>query len=83
MKINQITGLNILARKFLLEHCISKRGAEVMVFDFCGFINGQYLDRVSLIRTNSKWEVLSTKERILTISGIADSFSLTKNTLGL
>lgn len=81
MKVNQTNGLNRKARTFLLEHCISKRGAEIMAFGFTGFLNGNEVEDVTLIRENSKWKVFRTNELILSISGIIDSFSMTKNTV--
>ena len=81
MKVNQTIGLNRKARKYLLEHCVSKRGAEIMAFGFNGFINGNEVEDVTLIRESSKWKVFRTNEEILSISGIIDSFSMTRNTI--
>jgi len=81
MKVNQINGLNRKARKYLLDHCVSKRGAEVMAFSFEGFINGKEVEDVTLIRQDSKWKVFSSNEQILSISGIIDCFSVTRNTI--
>lgn len=80
-KINQIPSLNKKARSFLLEHCVSKRGAEVMAFSFTGYINSNDVEDKTLIRISGKWFIHSTHERIVSISGNVDSFHLTKNTL--
>ncbi len=81
MKVNQINGLNRKARTFLLDHCVSKKGVEVMVFNFSGFINGQEYKNETLIRVNGKWEIFKTKEQVLSIGGEIDCFSMTKNTI--
>jgi hypothetical protein len=81
MVVAQTNGLNRQARKFLLENCISKRGAEVIAFGFSGYLNGQEVEDITLIRETSKWSVLSTREKIVSINGEMDSFSLTKNSL--
>lgn len=81
MKINQIIGLNRKARTFLLENCISKRGVEVMVFGFIGYINGEYVENITLIRKFGSWERFDTKEQILSISGKAETFNMTRNTI--
>lgn len=81
MVINQKNSLNRKARRFLLSHCISKRGAEVMFYGFDGYLNGDIVQNATLIRRNGKWEVFSTSETVLSINGEADGFSLTKNSL--
>lgn len=81
MQVNQVNSLNRKARKYLLSHCVSKRGAEVMLFGFNGYLNGQEVEGVTLIRKNSKWEVFNTYEKVLSINGNADSFSLTRNSI--
>lgn len=81
MKVNQTNSLNRKARKYLLDHCVSKRGAEVMLFGFTGYLNGNEVEDTTLIRVNSKWEVFRTSEKVLSINGIADSFSLTRNSI--
>lgn len=81
MKVNQINGLNRKARKFLLDHCVSKRGAEVIAFDFTGFINGNEVENETLIRENSKWRIFNSSEMIQSIRGKIDSFSMTRNTI--
>ena len=81
MNINQITGLNRKARKFLLEHCVSKRGVEIMSFGFSGYINGETYENGTLIRYSGKWEVFQTKEQIMSICGEIDCFNMTKNTI--
>lgn len=81
MKVNQTNGLNRKARKYLLDHCVSKRGAEIMAFGFTGFLNGNEVEDVTLIRESSKWKVFRTNEQILSIYGIIDSFSMTRNTV--
>jgi hypothetical protein len=80
-KVNQITGLNKKARTFLLEHCVSKKGAEVMAYTFKGFINGQEVNDITLIRKESKWEIFATKEAIQSINGTVEFFAMTKNTV--
>lgn len=80
-KVNQIPSLNKKARKFLLDHCISKRGVEVMAFGFNGYINGNNVNDITLIRLAGKWVIHSTHENVLSISGEVESFHLTKNTL--
>lgn len=81
MKVNKISGLNRKARKFLLEHCISKRGVEVMAWRFTGYINGEVKEDVSLIRRDSKWQIYATREIILSIYGDIAFFTLTRNTI--
>lgn len=81
MTINQIKGLNRKARAFLLDHCVSRRGVEVMAFNFNGYINGQTFENTTLIRINSKWQVFSTKECIISIYGEIDCFNMTRNTI--
>jgi hypothetical protein len=78
MKITQINGLNKMARTYLLGNLVSKKGAEVMLFGFNGYINGMEVEDLTLIRNNSKWEVFSTSQKIMSISGKADLFSLTR-----
>ena len=77
MTITQINGLNKRARTYLLSNCVSKRGAEVMLFGFNGYLNGIEAEDLTLIRKNSKWEVLSTSENIVSINGEAAFFLLT------
>lgn len=81
MRINQTNSLNRKARKYLLSNCVSKRGAEVMLFGFSGYLNGNEVDDIALIRENSKWKVFSTSEKVLSINGEARSFSLTRNSI--
>mgnify|MGYP003659028244 CR=1 FL=1 len=81
MKINQTNSLNKKARKFLLANCVSKRGAEIKLFGFNGYLNGNEVQDITLIRKNSKWEVFNTTEKVLSISGMGNLFSLTINTI--
>lgn len=81
MKVNQTNSLNRKARKYLLSNCVSKRGAEVMLFGFNGYLNGDEVENLTLIRRNSKWEVSRTGEKVLSINGEARSFSLTRNSI--
>ena len=81
MKINQTNSLNRKARKYLLSNCVSKRGAEVMLFGFSGYLNGNEVEDITLIRRSSGWGVFGTFEKVLSINGEADSFSLTRNSI--
>ena len=81
MKVNQKDSLNRKARKYLLSNCVSKRGAEVILFGFNGYLNGSEVEDITLIRRSSKWEVFNTSEKVLSINGVADSFSLTRNSI--
>ena len=81
MKINQIKGLNRQARKFLLEHCVSKRNAEVMAFWFNGYINGQEVEDETLIRESGKWYTFRNRIPIQSIYGEVEGFNLTRNTI--
>ena len=81
MKLNQINSLDRKARKFLLENCVSKNGAEIKLFGFNGYLNGDEVKDITLIRKNSKWEVFNTTEKVLSISGMGNLFSLTRNTI--
>lgn len=83
MKVNQISGLNRQAKKFLLENCVSRKGVEVMASGFTGYINGQNFENVTLIREYGKWIVFKDKEYIQSIYGDVNCFLLTKKTLGL
>jgi len=81
MKVNQISGLNKKARTFLLEHCVSKKGVEVMVYRFTGYINGEFKDDVTLIRRDYKWTIYQNSENILSINGVLEFFAMTRNTI--
>jgi len=81
LKINQLQGLNRKARIFLLANCVSKRGVEVMAWGFNGFLNGNDVQNLTLIRENGKWIVFNTKELILSLKGIINYFQTTKNTI--
>ena len=76
-----LTTLNKKAREFLLDHCVSRRGAEVMAFGFTGYINGESHENTTLIRRAGNWEVFETSETINSLKGDIYSFSLTNNTL--
>lgn len=82
MTINQINGLNRKARVFLLDNCVSVKGAEVMVYGFTGHVNGEGVEDITLIREKSKWKVFGTDEIILSINGNAEFFNMTENTIG-
>jgi hypothetical protein len=79
--INQLNGLNRKARNFLLDHCVSKKGAEIMAIGFAGYINGQYYEGTTLIRYDGQWQVFATHEAVVTISGEIDCFCMTINTV--
>jgi len=81
MKVNQISGLNKKARTFLLEHCVSKKGVEVMAYRFTGYINGEFKDDVTLIRRDYKWTIYQSSENILSINGVLEFFAMTRNTI--
>lgn len=84
-EIKNINSLNRQARKYLLEHCVSKRGAEVIVNNFSGYINSDYVSDIELIRRKSKWFTFSyggfDEKLILSLSGNHDGFSMTRNTI--
>lgn len=79
--INQINSMNRKARKFLLSHNISKKGAEVALVSFTGYINGNYVKEVTLMRLNGKWEIFATHEKVQSICGEAYAFFLTAGSL--
>ena len=81
MKVNQIQGLNRQARKFLLEHCVSKRGVEIMAYGFTGYINSNEVEDVTLIRLGGKWEVFRSHEPIFSVNGNVEFFVMTENTI--
>lgn len=84
MEINNLKSLNKKAREFLLEHCVSKRGAEIIVYNFTGYINSNYFEKVDLIRKQSKWYFFATnfnREQILGLGGEIEGFCLTRNTI--
>ena len=81
IQVNQIRGLNKKARKFLLEHCVSKRGVEVIASNFTGYINGITFENVDLIREGGKWRVFGYSLQIESLGGSVEYFSLTKNTI--
>ena len=81
MKINQTNGLNRQARKFLLSNLVSKRGAEVELYGFNGYLNGNEVEDITLIRKNGKWQVVETSELVFSLNGTADFFSVTDNTI--
>ena len=81
MKVNQISGLNKKARTFLLEHCVSKKGVEVMAYRFTGYINGEFKNDVTLIRRDYKWTIYQSSENILSINGVLEFFAMTRNTI--
>jgi hypothetical protein len=79
--INQLNSLNRKARVFLLDHCVSKKGAEIMAIGFIGYINGQYVEDTTLIRYSGQWQVFATHEAVVTIAGEIDCFFMTRNTV--
>jgi hypothetical protein len=81
--IKNIRALNRKARKYLLEHCVSRRAAEVIAHDFTGYINSNYYENVSLIRKNGKWRLFGQyfDGYINGLGGEFDGFSMTRNTI--
>lgn len=81
-KINQINGLNRKARTYLLDHCVSRRGAEVVAYGFTGYLNGDWVDDAILIRRSSKWYNFNSNERVFSLKGeLENGFSMTRNTI--
>ena len=76
MKINQLTGLNRQAKKFLLDNNISAKKIRIMAFGFKGYINGEWVDDLSLIRKGGKWFIFRYNEPVLSISGNINYFYL-------
>lgn len=73
--------LNRKARKFLLQHCVSKRNAEIIAYDFSGFLNSNDVNNLELIREHGKWRVFGSMDKILSLKGDIDCFFLTRNTI--
>ena len=83
IKVNNKSDLNRKARAFLLDHCISKRSAEILCHGFSGYINGDRHENVSLIREKGVWSTFGCayREQVLSLSGKVESFHLTRNTI--
>lgn len=83
INVNNKADLNKKAKAFLLDHCISKRSAEILCHGFTGYINGDYHQNVSLIRENGVWSTFGCayREQVLSLCGKVESFHLTRNTI--
>lgn len=73
--------MNRKARKFLLSHNISKKGAEIALVGFTGYVNGESVKDITLIRYSGKWEIFATHEKVQSICGEAYAFFLTAGSL--
>lgn len=81
IKISSKQSLNKKARAFLLDHCISKRAADILAGSFTGYINGDFREDVTLHRQSGKWEITLKKESILSINGELEGFYLLKSSI--
>lgn len=73
--------LNIKARLFLLDHCVSKRAADILVSNFTGYVNGDYVEGATLMRIDGVWYVGSHGPIIKTLGGNAYAFHLVRTTI--
>jgi len=75
-----INTLNSKVRTFLLEHCISKRGADAIAV-VSGFINSDEVKELVIERRDGKWYSVSTGQLVLSACITIDCLHLSKTTL--
>jgi hypothetical protein len=74
--VNQLEGLNRKARKYLMSILISVKGYDVTAFGFSGYINGNEVTNITLVRENKVWSIIEG-EKILSIRGEVRFFTAT------